>query len=102
MLAMLDRNGISTTILPPLSNCIAKSLLVAVVVPSDSHHLAPAIATADPEPTAPSAAISPTTLDTSFVTEMQKKQAMAFLFGSNEEKKKGYKQNEFGVYEGPS
>jgi hypothetical protein len=62
---------------------------VAVAVPSDSHHLAPAIATVDPKPTAPSAAISPATLDTSFVTKMQKKQARAFLFGSNEEKKKG-------------
>jgi len=63
-------------------------LLVAVAVPSDSHHLAPAIAIANPEPTAPSAAISPAAPDTSFVTELRKKQARAFLFGSNEEKKR--------------
>jgi hypothetical protein len=73
---------------PPLSNRTAKSLLVVVTVPSASHHLAPAIAIADPEPTTPSAAISPVAPDTSFVTELRKKQARAFLFGSNEEKKR--------------
>jgi hypothetical protein len=75
---------------------------VVVADPSDSHHLAPAIATAELEPTAPSAAISPAALDISFVIEMRKKQAREFLFGSNKEKKKGYKQNVFSFYEGPS